>query len=223
MNDLNDAQGIEWVERPPRIGDQAPDFTARSTQGELTLSQFRGRWVMLLSHPADFTPVCTSEFIALAGRFEQFTAMGCQLVGLSVDSLASHLAWLEAIRRQFEVVVPFPIVEDPSMAVARAYGMLDKSSNNTANIRAVHVIDPDGVIQAVLSYPVAVGRSVAELLRLLAALQRVGGEALVTPEGWMPGEKLLRGPAESLQDIESRGPAWLLAYCEEKPSGGERR
>ncbi|WP_025813177.1 peroxiredoxin, partial [Komagataeibacter kakiaceti] len=158
--------------RPLRIGDVAPDFQARTTKGEVRLSDFRGRWLVLFSHPADFTPVCTSEFIALARAADRFAALDCALLGLSVDSLYAHLAWLDAIQDRFGVEIPFPLVEDPSMAVARAYGMLDPTAQNSATVRATYVIDPAGTIRALLWYPMTVGRSVDELLRLVAALRR---------------------------------------------------
>ena len=150
---------------PLKIGDAAPDFVARTTQGDLTLSNLRGHWVILFSHPADFTPVCTSEFIAFARAEPQFRAMNCALVGLSIDSLPSHLAWVDAIRAQFGVVVPFPVVEDPSMVIGRAYGMLDVTAQSSATVRAVYVIDPDGIVRAITWYPMTVGRSVMELMR----------------------------------------------------------
>ncbi|MBB2160143.1 peroxiredoxin [Gluconacetobacter sacchari] len=195
---------------PPKIGDAAPDFTARTTQGRLRLSDLRGRWVLLFSHPADFTPVCTSEFLAFAASFERFHALNCALLGLSVDSLSAHLAWVEAIRAQFGVTIPFPIIEDPSMAIARAYGMLDATAESSATVRAVHAIDPEGVIRAIIWYPMSVGRSVAEMLRLVAALQKVTTEDVLTPEGWMPGCDTVLPAVQTQRDAVAAGPAWFL-------------
>ncbi|MCQ9155096.1 peroxiredoxin [Acidomonas methanolica] len=192
-----------------KIGDEAPDFSARTTQGPLTLSDLRGKWVMLFAHPADFTPVCTSEFLSLSRVADQFEKMNCVLLGLSVDSLPAHIAWVEAIYREFGIRVTFPIVEDASMAIARAYGMLDPLAENTATVRAVHVIDPAGMIRAVVSYPSSVGRSVAELLRLLAALQAVAEGNRLAPEGWAPGEGLLLPAAETESEVVATGPAWF--------------
>ncbi|GAJ28007.1 peroxiredoxin [Acidomonas methanolica] len=192
-----------------KIGDEAPDFSARTTRGPLTLSDLRGKWVMLFAHPADFTPVCTSEFLSLSRVADQFEMMNCVLLGLSVDSLPAHIAWVEAIYREFGIRVTFPIVEDASMAIARAYGMLDPLAENTATVRAVHVIDPAGVIRAVVSYPSSVGRSVAELLRLLAALQAVAEGNMLAPEGWAPGEGLLLPAAETESEVVASGPAWF--------------
>ncbi|GBR03188.1 peroxiredoxin [Acetobacter oeni] len=197
----------------PRIGDMAPDFTARTTQGALTLSDLRGQWVLLFSHPADFTPVCTSEFIALAREADRFAALNCRLVGLSVDSLPSHLAWLEAIRVSFGVRVPFPVVEDPSMAIARAYGMLDVAADSSATVRGVYVIDPAGVIRAITWYPASVGRSVEELLRLLQALQQADRAGVLTPEGWQPGDDVVV-PGELTEGaVTATGQAWFLQYA----------
>ncbi|MBB2205286.1 peroxiredoxin [Gluconacetobacter takamatsuzukensis] len=194
----------------PKIGDVAPDFVARTTQGRVCLGDLRGRWVLLFSHPADFTPVCTSEFLAFAASADRFRAMNCALLGLSVDSLSAHLAWVEAIRAQFGVTIPFPIIEDPSMAIARAYGMLDGTAQSSATVRAVHVIDPEGVIRAIVWYPMSVGRSVAELLRLVAALQTVTAEDVLTPEGWTPGDETVLPAAETQQDAAAAGPAWFM-------------
>lgn len=195
---------------PPKIGDEAPDFIARTTHGRLRLSDLRGHWVLLFSHPADFTPVCTSEFLAFATAFDQFQALDCALVGLSVDSLPAHLAWIEAIRAQFGVTIPFPIIEDPSMAIARAYGMLDLTADSSATVRTVHVIDPDGTIRAITWYPMSVGRSVAEMLRLVAALQKVSTEDVLTPEGWQPGHDTVLPAVQTQQDAAEAGPAWFM-------------
>lgn len=177
-----------------RIGDLAPDFTARTTQGMVTLSQFRGRWLVFFSHPADFTPVCTSEFIAFSRRADDFAELDCALLGHSVDSLFSHLAWLRLLRDEFGVEVPFPVVEDPTMEIARGYGMVSADQATAASVRAVYVIDPAGLIRAINWYPLNVGRSVAEILRLVAALRRTEDGSVITPEGWQPGDKVLAPP-----------------------------
>jgi peroxiredoxin 2/4 len=160
------------VPRSLRIGDAAPNFTARTTQGAMSLDQYRGRWVVFFSHPADFTPVCTSEFVALAKAAPQFEELDCALLGLSVDSLYSHVAWLRAIKDVFGVEVPFPVVEDPSMAVGYAYGMLDEQAGDASAVRATYFIDPEGIIRALNWYPMNVGRSVDEMLRTVRAWQR---------------------------------------------------
>lgn len=177
-----------------QIGDAAPNFQARTTMGDMSLSDYRGRWVVLFSHPADFTPVCTSEFVALSRASDRFKALNCELVAISVDSLYSHLGWIRAIHHHFGVKVSFPIVEDPSLVIGRAYGMLAEDAPDAATLRSTFFIDPEGIIRAMLCYPATIGRSVDELLRVLAALQRVDSDNVVTPEGWHPGDDVLLPP-----------------------------
>lgn len=202
--------------RALRINDQAPDFVARTTRGDIRLSQYRGQWVVLFSHPADFTPVCTSEFVALARRATDFQALNCVLLGLSVDSLFSHLAWLADIHRSFGVQVPFPVIEDPSMAIARAYGMLDEASPDSATVRATFVIDPEGVVRAINWYPMSVGRSVDELLRLVQALQACDTAQALAPAGWVPGEPLLASAPLTLDQALEREDGQPWYYQENK-------
>ena len=177
-----------------QIGDPAPDFQARTTMGDMRLSDHRGSWVILFSHPADFTPVCTSEFVALSRAGDRFEALGCKLIAVSVDSLYSHLGWIRAIHDHFGVAVGFPIVEDPSMVIGRAFGMLAEDAPDAATLRATFFIDPEGIVRAKLCYPATIGRSVEELLRVVAALQRVDSDNVVTPEGWRPGNDVLLPP-----------------------------
>ncbi len=197
--------------RPLRIGEVAPDFQARTTMGELRLSDYRGRWVLLFSHPGDFTPVCTSEFVALSRAADQFEALNCALVAISVDSLYAHLGWIRAIRDHFGVTVGFPIVEDPSMVIGRAYGMIAADATDAATLRATFFIDPDGVVRARICYPATVGRSVEELLRVVAALQRVDRDNVVTPEGWRPGDDVLLPPCQDQASAldAADGPCWF--------------
>lgn len=191
--------------RPLRIGDLAPDFQARSTTGDFRLSDLRGQWVIFFSHPADFTPVCSTEFAELARRQSAFDALGCRLVGLSVDSLYSHLAWVRALRELFGVEIGFPIIEDPSMVIGRAYGMIDEAAADSMTMRSTFFIDPDGIVRATTSYPHNVGRSVDEMLRLLRALQRVDSGDVLTPEGWDEGKPSLLPAADSADDA----PDWF--------------
>ncbi|QJB70471.1 peroxiredoxin [Parasphingorhabdus halotolerans] len=184
-----------------RIGDQIPDFEARTTQGTIKLSDYRGRWLIFFSHPADFTPVCTTEFIALADKADQFAAMRCALVGLSVDSLYSHLAWIRVIKEQYGADITFPIVEDPSMAVGKAFGMIGENAVDSTAMRTSYFIDPEGIIRATTCYPHNVGRSVDEMIRILAALQTVADGTVLTPEGWQPGDDVLDTPPASASDI----------------------
>jgi len=191
------------------LHDRAPDFAARTTLGDRTLSGYRGRWVLLFSHPADFTPVCTSEFVAFSRVAERFAAIGCELLALSVDSLYSHLAWIRSIHAQFGVTVTFPIIEDPSMAIARAYGMVAPNAPDASLVRAAFVIDPEGTIRALSWYPMTTGRNVEELLRLVSALQIADTYGVTTPEGWAPGDDVILAPPLT-------APAALLA-----PAGAE--
>lgn len=180
--------------RPLLIGDAAPNFAARTTMGEISLADYRGRWLVLISHPADFTPVCTSEFIALTKAGDRFAALDCAVLAVSVDSLYSHLAWVRAIREKFGVTVNFPIVEDPSMVIGRAYGMIGDDARDAATIRSTYFIDPAGIVRARTCYPETIGRSVAEMLRLVAALQRVDAGDVVIPAEWQPGDDILLPP-----------------------------
>ena len=199
-----------------RLHDRAPGFRARSTAGDIALSDYRGRWLVFFSHPADFTSVCTSEFIAFAKAQPDFAKLDCELLGLSVDSLYAHVAWLRDIERSFGVKVGFPLIEDSAMVIARAYGMLDAAAQSSGTVRATYVIDPEGVIRAIAWYPMNVGRSVAELLRLVAALQASQAAQALTPEGWQPGDALIEPAATSIQEADERdgGPSWY--YRERK-------
>ena len=201
-----------------RIDDVAPDFVARTTQGQVRLSDYRGRWLLFFSHPADFTPVCTSEFVALQKAKPQFADLNCDLLGLSVDSLYAHIAWVKDIEQRFGIRIDFPIIEDISMAVSRAYGMIHDGSATTAAVRSVFFIDPDGYIRAMFHYPMNVGRSVAELLRVLHALQTADAQKVATPEGWRPGEDSMLPPPLDQAEADRRaglnGGAWYYTHTE---------
>lgn len=193
-----------------RIGDPAPGFVARSTTGEVSLSAYRGRWLLFFSHPADFTSVCTSEFIAFSKAQERFGRLDCDLLGLSVDSLYSHVAWLRDIDRNFGIKVTFPLIEDSAMVIARAYGMLGETSEGSGTVRATYVIDPDGIVRAIVWYPMNVGRSVEEMLRLVEALRTSESEQGLTPEGWAPGDPLVEPAAITMAETEgyAEGETW---------------
>lgn len=210
MEDTNNRQCL-------RIGDAAPDFTARSTAGPINLSEYRGKWVLLFSHPADFTPVCTSEFVALAKASDRFAAMGCALLALSVDSLYSHFAWVRAIHDRFGVEVRFPIIEDPTLVVGKAFGMVAPDAHDSSTVRTNFFIDPEGTIRAIACYPLNVGRSVEEMLRTLAALQASDETGRLAPEGWMPGDDLLEQPEPTLETLFSRNDPsdWFLTRKDE--------
>jgi peroxiredoxin 2/4 len=191
---------------PPIIGDTAPQFAMRTTMGDRSLSDYRGKWLVFFSHPADVTPVCTSEFVAFSRCHARFQDLNCELLALSVDSLSSHVAWVRSIKERFGVAVPFPIAEDPSMAVARTYGMLRRGARDSSTVRATFVIDPDGLIRAITCYPMSTGRSVSEIIRLVEALQRSDADAVSTPEGWQPGEPVIDMSPLSLAEILAHQP-----------------
>lgn len=193
---------IDEESRPPlRLNEVAPNFTARSTMGPIELSDYRGRWVVFFTHPADFTPVCTSEFVALAHAAAEFEAIDCALLGLSVDSLFSHLAWVRAIHDRFKVRVPFPIIEDPTLEIAKAYGMVPPDANDASTVRTTMILDPVGVLRAATIYPAEVGRSIPETLRTVRALQRVHGGGVLAPADWQPGDDLLREPSSEVAEV----------------------
>ncbi len=204
-----------------RIGDTPPDFEARSTIGPVKLSAYRGRWLILFSHPADFTPVCTTEFVELSRRAKDFAQRGCELMALSVDSLFSHFAWLRLIKDRFDIEVRFPIVEDPTLVIGRAFGMVAPTDNDSSTVRATFFIDPDGVIRAMNCYPATVGRSIPEMLRTLDALQAVDETKGLAPANWQVGDALLQSPTHDLDEVyEAQGETgWFLR---EMPDGRER-
>lgn len=197
---------------PLRIGDKAPAFTARSTAGPVEMKGFAGRWLVFFSHPADFTPVCTSEFVAFARASQRFEALDCALMALSVDSLYSHFAWVRAIRDHYGVEVRYPIVEDPTLVIGRAYGMVANQAGDAGAVRTVFVIDPEQTVRAMISYPVEIGRNVEEILRVVAALQAADGGKGLPPEGWQPGDALFAHPEPSLDTVfaEDNAVRWFL-------------
>ncbi len=195
----------------PRIGDRAPSFKAETTQGEINFpEQFAGSWVILFSHPADFTPVCTTEFITFASLEKKFANANCKLVGLSVDGLYSHIAWLRTIKDKIEykgmknVEVKFPLVEDITMTVARKYGMIQPGESSTKAVRAVFYIDPAGVIRAIIYYPLSLGRNFDELYRVLIGLQTADALSVATPADWQPGDDVIVPPASSCDAAKER-------------------
>jgi peroxiredoxin (alkyl hydroperoxide reductase subunit C) len=199
-----------------RIGDRAPDFEARSTLGPVRLSAYRGRWLVLFSHPADFTPVCTTEFVALAREAAAFETRECALMALSVDSLFSHFAWLRMIRDRFGVEVRFPIIEDPTLVIGRAFGMVSAQDSDSATVRTTFFIDPKGVIRAMTCYPANLGRSIPEMLRILDGLQAIDAQGALAPANWQPGDPLLQPPSQMLDDVfdAEEASAWFLRNVE---------
>jgi peroxiredoxin 2/4 len=212
-------EGMEVEARMPRLNEPAPAFTAKTTHGELKLEDFKGKWVVLFSHPADFTPVCTTEFVGFAELFGEFVERDVQLIGLSVDSVYSHIAWVRNIEDNFGVKIEFPIIADLDMKVAHAFGMIQPGSTTEA-VRAVFVIDPDQILRAMIYYPLTTGRYMPEILRLIDALQFNRNHKLATPANWMPGDKAIvpapatvaeadKRPAEGYETID-----WYLSKVE---------
>ncbi len=192
--------------RLPRINEPAPDFEAKSTHGVIRLSNFtsKGKWVLLFSHPADFTPVCTTEFVEFSKRNPEFEKRNVQLIGNSIDSVYSHIAWVLNIEKNFGVKVPFPVIADLDQKVARAYGMVHEAVSDTAAVRAVFFIDPKGVIRSLLYYPLSLGRNVDELLRVVDALQTADANAVSTPANWRPGDPVIVPAPVTQADAEKR-------------------
>jgi peroxiredoxin (alkyl hydroperoxide reductase subunit C) len=201
----------EAVVALPRIGEKAPEFKAVTTQGEINFpADYEGSWVILFSHPADFTPVCTSEFMTFATLEPKFAELNCKLVGLSVDGLYSHIAWLRTIKEKIEykgmkdVEVKFPLIEDITMEVAKKYGMISPGESNTKAVRAVFVIDPKGVIRTVIYYPLSTGRNFDELLRVVQALKTADAFSVATPADWRPGDDVIVPTAGSCSVARDR-------------------
>jgi peroxiredoxin (alkyl hydroperoxide reductase subunit C) len=192
------------VFRMPVIGEPAPEFEALTTHGPLKLSDLRGKWVILFSHPADFTPVCTTEFMAFAGIADELAKLNVQLIGLSIDSVHSHLAWVRNIKEKMGVEIPFPVIADLDMKVARRYGMIHPGQSSTSTVRTVFFIDDAGIMRAMLYYPISNGRSMPEILRLTKALQTSDEHGVATPANWEPGEKVIVPAPKTPEEIEKR-------------------
>jgi peroxiredoxin (alkyl hydroperoxide reductase subunit C) len=188
----------------PRLNEPAPDFEATSTQGPVKLSDFRGKWVVLFSHPADFTPVCTTEFVEFARRQEEFERLNAQLIGISIDSIYAHIAWIRNIEENFGVNIRFPVIADLDTRVAQTYGMIHPGAASTATVRCVFVIDDKGVVRAMIYYPLTNGRSIDEIVRLVIALQTTDKNTVSTPANWQPGDKVIVPPPLSQQAAEER-------------------
>lgn len=195
----------------PLIGEKAPSFKAVTTQGEISFPEdFKGKWVILFSHPADFTPVCTTEFMTFASMQDEFKALNTELIGLSVDSLYAHIAWLRTIQEKIEykgmknVEVKFPLIEDIKMDVAKKFGMIQPGSSSTQAVRAVFVMDPDAVVRTILYYPSSMGRNFDEIKRIIIALQKADKESIATPANWQPGDDVILPPPGSCGTAKER-------------------
>ena len=188
----------------PQLNKPAPNFEAKTTHGVKKLSDYNGKWLVLFSHPADFTPVCSTEFMAFAKHFDEFQAVNTELLGLSIDSVYSHVAWTRNIKEKFGVEIQFPIIEDLSMTVANAYGMIHPGAADTSAVRATFIIDPEGILRAMVYYPMSNGRSIPEFLRLIKAMQTSDANKIATPEGWQPGDKVIVPPPQDAAAAEAR-------------------
>lgn len=199
---MSEAQNVPFG--MPRIGDPAPPFSATTTHGELQLSDYKGSWLILFSHPADFTPVCTTEFMAFAELQDEFRKRNVELLGLSIDSVYSHIAWARNIEERFGVKIGFPIIADLNKDVATAYGMVMPGDSSTETSRCVFVIDPAQKVRAMIYYPLSTGRNMAELVRLIDALQTSDAHGVATPANWKPGEKVIVPPAKTQEMASER-------------------
>jgi peroxiredoxin (alkyl hydroperoxide reductase subunit C) len=188
----------------PVIGEPAPDFEALTTNGVIKLSDLKGKWIILFSHPADFTPVCTTEFMAFAGVADELKGLNVQLMGLSIDSVHSHLAWIKNVKEKMGVDIPFPIIADLDMKVAKKYGMLHPGQSSTATIRTVFFIDDKGILRAMLYYPMSNGRYIPEIIRLVKALQTTDKHGVATPANWQPGDKVVVPAPKNKAEMDKR-------------------
>ncbi len=194
----------EQVVNIPRLGEKAPDFEAVTTQGTLRLEDFKGSWVVMFSHPADFTPVCTTEFIEFSEIYDELKKKGVELLGLSVDSVSSHIAWIRNVEEKMGVKIPFPIIADLNKEVANLYGMIHPGQSKTETVRVVFVIDPESIVRAMIYYPLTTGRNMNEILRLIDALQTTDKHKVATPANWQPGEPVVVPPPSTQEDAEER-------------------
>lgn len=220
------------IPRMPLIGDDAPSFTAKTTQGEIHFPEdFQGKWVILFSHPADFTPVCTTEFMTFATMQQEFRDLNTELVGLSVDSIYAHIAWLRTIKEKIRykgmenVEVMFPLIEDIRMDVAKKFGMIQPNASTTQAVRAVFVMDPKAKIRCILYYPLSMGRNFDEIKRIILALQKADSEGIATPADWRPGDDVIIPPPGSCgvakervesQDDDRYCLDWFMCFKKEK-------
>lgn len=211
-----------------KIGQHAPDFTAETTYGPVCLDDYKGKWLVLFSHPGDFTPVCTTEMITFAQANSYFEKLNTSLLGLSIDSNPSHLAWMHDIYCMTGIVLPFPIIADRNGEIARKYGMISNDISNTKTVRNVFIIDDKGIVRVILVYPLNIGRFVPEILRIIQALQMADCTNASTPANWMPGQPVIMPPPntfpllqERLNDIEqnNNGMSWYLSFQDSKQEG----
>ncbi len=195
---------VEQVVSMPRLGEKAPEFEAPTTHGVLKLSDFKGSWLIIFSHPADFTPVCTTEFMAFAQLYPELKKRGVELLGLSVDSVTSHIAWIRNIEEKTGVKIPFPVIADLNKDVSMKFGMVHPGQSKTETVRCVFVIDPNQVIRLILYYPLTTGRNMDEILRVIDALQTTDANKVATPANWRPGDMVIVPPPSTQEMAEER-------------------
>ncbi|MCW4006334.1 MAG: peroxiredoxin [Candidatus Bathyarchaeota archaeon] len=188
----------------PVLGQEAPEFEALTTQGTLRLSDFKGTWLVLFSHPADFTPVCTTEFIGFSQIYDELKKRNVELLGLSVDSVSSHIAWIRNCEEKMGVKIPFPIIADLNKEVSMKYGMIHPEQSKTETVRCVFIIDPESKIRTMLYYPLTTGRNMKEVLRIIDALQTTDKYKVATPANWMPGDPVVVPPPMTVEDADAR-------------------
>ena len=189
----------------PRIGDTAPDFAATTTHGPVQFKEWQeGKWTLLFSHPADFTPVCSTELTELARRNDEFEALGFKMMGVSIDSIHSHVAWVENLAQILDVRLPFPLVADIDKRVSEAYGMIHPGESLTVTVRTLFFIDPSSKIRAIIYYPLNVGRNIDEILRVAQALQASDAHGVACPVNWVPGDKVIVPPPKTMKEVEAR-------------------
>ncbi|MBP1909467.1 peroxiredoxin [Methanolobus bombayensis] len=201
----------EEIVTMPLIGDAAPSFKAVTTNGEINFPKdYKGKWVILFSHPADFTPVCTTEFMTFATMQEEFRELNTELIGLSIDSIYAHIAWLRTIKEKIEykgmkdVEVTFPVIEDLKMEVAKKFGMVQPNASTTQAVRAVFIMDPKATVRAILYYPLSNGRNMDEIKRIILAMQKSDAENIATPANWQPGDDVIIPPPGSCGTAKER-------------------
>jgi peroxiredoxin (alkyl hydroperoxide reductase subunit C) len=201
MEEMKEVQGMPSL---PRLGSPAPQFEAVTTHGTLTLEDYKGSWLILFSHPADFTPVCTTEFIGFAEIYPQLKEMNTELLGLSIDSVYSHIAWVRNIKEKMGVDIPFPVIADLNKDVATLYGMVMPGESNTETSRCVFIIDDKQIVRAMLYYPLTTGRNMDEILRTIQALQTADEHHVATPANWRPGDKVIVPTPKTAEMAEQR-------------------
>ncbi len=222
----------EEVVRMPLINDPAPSFRAKTTMGPLNFPEdYKGKWVILFSHPADFTPVCTTEFMTFATMQEEFRKLNTELIGLSIDSIYAHIAWLRTIKEKIEfkgmknVEVNFPVIEDLKMDVSKKFGMVQPNASTTQAVRAVFIMDPDSKVRAILYYPLSTGRNMDEIKRMIIAMQKADREQIATPANWQPGDDVIIPPPGSCGVAKDRVESqeedkycldWFMCFRKEK-------